>query len=198
MNFRRGSHDGEIAFLHEEHIWRRIDRPDRSVEVEWRTCERDGETLGKNCLDYVASTNVFLRPFNHLLEFLLAEVALGNFYINDFLEISGLKFRWRVQKLHGFTDPRACSLIGLLGFFSYVGIGAEGQRLAGVIEDQYEVGNHEEQNRKFNLIFVGQSHARLYAVCILVGKVAYCPAGETGVGCGSQISDSFKFLFYNA
>ena len=77
MDFGRAADQREIAQFQEEHVGRRIDEPQRPIEIHRRQVEIRFKALARDELENVAGGDELLARADHGFEFLLAGVAAG-------------------------------------------------------------------------------------------------------------------------
>src|SRR5690606_3433437 len=75
-DFGRCAYEGQIAVeAEQEHIWGRIERPQRPIQRQWIGAGAAAESLRDNNLEGVAIADIFFGPFDARFKFRLLDVG---------------------------------------------------------------------------------------------------------------------------
>src|SRR5690554_3093163 len=154
QDFRRGTNNVEVAQVEEVHVRRRVQYPQRTVQVQGRCLERDRHALGNDGLHYVAVQHITLDLVHRRFKFFLAEagqeIAFADHLAAQVFRGAGRVGGLAVQLVFQFVDAGLGLLVGARG--GWVRMHNQVQFAAQVVEHHDFVGHHQQDIRGADLV----------------------------------------------
>ena len=199
VHFRRGADDVEpAARLQDEHVRRRVHVAQHAVEVEGVALEGDVGAAREHDLHAVAGADVFLGATDGGFEVGLAEVGLTRGELSAGREFGGHGgARSGHHGAQGFEFLLGGGPGGVgVGRRFHAGVDDEAQGLAGVVEGDDAVDQHEVEQGRAGRVLGGLGDGRLDTVDVFIADHADHAADERGQSGHLSDAQAGEFLLH--